>query len=167
MPDILAVSESCVPMLDKLIKILADKIWDKAGYWIVSALGLGANGALHGSLVSDPFYHADWANTQRAWSFFFIILCIGGIALCRTARGFWVTLSASAPCAIGFGIIYNRYEGSWIFLGWLLHGIVLALLVGMIAFLLESVIERTKQRPRKRVTRPRQAKSASKSAKAE
>jgi hypothetical protein len=137
-------------LFDDALKKLGEAISEKAIYWIISTLGLGANGALHGNLVNDPFYHGGWIATHKAWGFFFIALSIAGIMLCRSATGFWITLSTALLCAVGFGVIYDRFEGQWIFVGWFLHGVFLSLLAGVVAFTITQILQKKKPRARSR-----------------
>jgi len=113
---------------------MRDTLLEKLVHWAIGGLAT----VLSSWVVTwhDPFYHGGWLADHLGWTLLPIVVAFIAVALCLSKIGFWVTFILAVLAATAFGILYRNegyQHGAWPVVTWILHLVVLALLVGIVA----------------------------------
>jgi hypothetical protein len=110
---------------------LTDELGKRASLYLIVLLGSGAVGGVY---WLDPLYHGGWILSYKEWLFAFIVICAIAILASQSTVGLTIVVICALLSSGGFAFLYknpNFEHGDWPFVGWALHLLAVALIVGV------------------------------------
>ena len=126
----------------KFSEKVVDKLADKAVEGICAVVALVVGTGLWTDAISTGFYHPGWSQERRSWTFLFYAAFLVATALTISRIGFAVVGVLTLMSAAAFGFLYGNpsyQHADWPLVGWLAHGLCIALALGFLVGLVGRV----------------------------
>jgi len=119
-------------ILEKIGKVIGEPL----ARILLSAFGIGLDGAILTGFVDGPFYHSGWTANNRGWLILFLVVFLAASLLLFRRWGLLIVIGLCFIGAVLFGLFYGKagYQGdSWPLITWLIYGNLLAMITALIA----------------------------------
>jgi hypothetical protein len=106
---------------------------DKIIHSVVSAAGAAVFTWI--ARYHDPFYSDGWFVNNLQWVLVAAVIALAAVIASLFTRGLVAVIVLAVIAAVGFGILYGQSNQNepWPLVTWLLHLVIFALLVGIVA----------------------------------
>ena len=146
--------------MNAFFQTLADELGKRAALYLTVLIGSGAVG---GTYLWDPFYHAGWIISYNGWIFLFVVLGATSILVSYSTFGLIAVMALALIVGFAFGHLYKNPDylhGEWPFWTWFLHLVLFCLLAGVLVGFGNWLVGKRMPKPPTRRRTARKAKAS-------